>query len=139
MRIAFVHLLSVIGFMAVSFAAQALSHFVVNQDHFSSINYFRPNPIISMGLSAMIIQGLVISVSLRLWRGDRASLQDGLGTALLFGVFLASYISLVEPAKYLVPNIGAWMRVETMVSAIQFLLFGIVLGMIHAKLGRSDR
>jgi hypothetical protein len=48
--------------------------------------------------------------------------------------FLSAYISLVEPAKYMVPDIAAWMRVEAMVSAIQFLLFGLVLGFVHSKL-----
>lgn len=139
MKIAIVHLLSVMGFMAVSFTAQALSHFVINRDHFSSIDYFRPEPVFLLGLSAMVIQGLLISFALQAWRRGSVRVQDGLAVSLVFGVFLSAYISLVEPAKYMVPDIGAWMRVETMISAIQFLLFGVVLGFIHSKLAKAER
>lgn len=138
MRIALVHFMSVVGFMAVSFTAQALSHFVINQDHFSSINYYRPEPIIPMGLTAMIIQGALISIALKVWRPVHVRLQDGLCVSVVFGVFLSAYISLVEPAKYMVPDIAAWMRVEAMVSAIQFLLFGLVLGFVHSKLKAAE-
>lgn len=135
MNIFIIHTLSVLAFMVVSFAAQALSHFVINQEHFSSIAHHRQEPIIPLGLAAMVIQGLLISIALRAWRSSDVALLDGLIVSLIFGVFLSAYISLVEPAKYTVPNIAAWMRVETMVSAIQFVLFGLVLGLIHSKLG----
>lgn len=51
MKMSFIHLLSVVGFMAVSFTAQVLSHFIINQKHFSSIDDERPVPVISLGLA----------------------------------------------------------------------------------------
>ena len=137
MNIVLLHILSVVAFMIVSFAAQALSHFVINQEHFSSIAHHRQEPIIPLGLSAMIIQGIIMSVSLRTWRNADVTIMDGMIVSLAFGLFLSAYISLVEPAKYTVPDIAAWMRVETLVSAIQFVLFGLGLGLIHSKLGTA--
>lgn len=137
MNIVVIHILSVVAFMVVSFAAQALSHFVINQEHFSSIAHHRQEPIIPLGLAAMVIQGLLISITLRAWRSGDIVLLDGLIVSLVFGVFLSAYISLVEPAKYTIPDIAAWMRVETLVSTIQFVLFGLALGLIHSKLGAT--
>lgn len=51
MKMAFIHLLSVVGFMAVSFTAQVLSHLVITQKHLSSIDDERPMPVISLGLA----------------------------------------------------------------------------------------
>lgn len=137
MNIILIHILSVVAFMFVSFAAQALSHFVINQEHFSSIAHHRQEPIIPLGLSAMIIQGIIMSVSLRAWRTADVTIVDGMIVSLAFGLFLSAYISLVEPAKYTVPDIAAWMRVETLVSAMQFVLFGLGLGLIHSKLSTA--
>lgn len=130
-----VHAVSVLAFMGVSFAAQGLSHFMVNKDHFAAISYLRENPIIPMGLAAMVIQGLIMSVALRSWRGGDATIANGFAIAAAFGVFLIAYIALVEPAKYEVPDIFAWIRVEAFVGLVQFSAFGILLGLIHSKLG----
>ena len=54
---AYVHVLSILGFMIVTFAAQGLSHFLVNKEHFSAISYLRESPIIPMGLLAMVTSG----------------------------------------------------------------------------------
>lgn len=132
---ALVHGLSVLGFMVVSFAAQGMSHFVINRDHFSAISYLREEPVIPMGLLAMVIQGLAISVALRAWRGGDVTIANGFAVALVFGIFLIAYIALAEPAKYEVPDIAAWMRVETIVGLLQFAIFGLLLGSIHARFG----
>jgi hypothetical protein len=47
------------------------------------------------------------------------------------GTFLGSYIVLAEPAKYVVPSIASWMAVEAAASFLQFLLFGVLLGLIY--------
>lgn len=130
-----IHLLSLIAFMIVSFAVQGLSHFVINKDHFAGIDIMRPDPIIPLGLLAMVIQGLLISVALQMWRGSEAVLLDGVKVAFVFGLFLATYIVIVEPSKYAVPSITNWMMVEGIASFIQFSLFGLALGYVHQRLG----
>lgn len=135
MTVVYVHGLSILGFMVVTFAAQGLSHFVINKDHFAAIFYMREHPIMPMGFMAMIIQGLVISISLRAWRDGDATIANGLAVALVFGIFLVSYVALAEPAKYQVPNIGAWIKVEMVVGLLQFSTFGFLVGFIHTKLG----
>ncbi|WP_299683971.1 hypothetical protein [uncultured Tateyamaria sp.] len=133
------HILSVLAFAVVSFAAQGLSHFAVNADHFAAITHLRADPVIPMGLAAMVVQGGIMSVALHRWHPRRARVTDGLAIALAFGVFLVSYIALVEPAKYTVPDIRAWIAVEAVVGAVQFTLFGVVLGAIHAWPGQPTR
>ncbi len=130
-----IHILSVVAFMVVSFAAQGLSHFVVNSDHFAAIEHLRKDPIIPLGLLAMVMQGAIMSVALSVWREGDATVGSGLVVAVAFGLFLIAYISLVEPAKYTVPDIASWMRIETIVGVAQFTVFGVLLGLIHSKFG----
>ncbi|QBY01907.1 hypothetical protein E2K80_15200 [Rhodophyticola sp. CCM32] len=128
------HVLSVVAFMIVSFAAQGLSHFVINKDHFASVSFMRPDPVIPLGLLVIVFQGALLSMALHVWKGDGVRVADGILVSLIFGAFLVSYIAIVEPSKYLVPSIGAWVRVELLVGFAQFAIFGVILGWIHQKL-----
>jgi len=121
--------------MVVTFAAQGLSHFVVNKDHFAAIFYMRENPIMPLGFMTMVIQGLIMSISLRAWQGEVVTIANGLAVAFAFGAFFISYVAFAEPAKYQVPNITAWIKVEMIVGLLQFSVFGVLLGFIHTKLG----
>jgi hypothetical protein len=125
--------LTVLAFILVSFGVQGLSHFVINVDHFAAITFMRPEPVLPMGFAAMIIEALIFSfVMSRLWP-DGATIQQGLIVSACFGLFLASYIVLAEPAKYAAPSIPSWMVIEGMASLIQFAVFGVLLGLIYRK------
>lgn len=126
-------ILTVLAFMFVSFGVQGLSHFVINVEHFAAIEFMRADPVLPMGFAAMIIEALIIGfVMSRLWPAG-ASIQQGLIVSASFGLFLASYIVLAEPAKYAVPSIPAWMLVEILASTAQFGVFGVLLGLIYRK------
>jgi len=127
------HLISVIAFMMVTFAVQGFSHFLLNKDHFAEVGFLREAPIMPLGFAVMIIQGLIISLALSRLAPTTPNPQDAVLVSLAFGLFLGSYIALTEPAKYAVPSILAWVKVEALASAIQFSLFGLLLGLIHRK------
>lgn len=124
-------ILTVLAYMVVSFGVQALSHFVINAEHFASISFIRPDPVLPLGFAAMIVQGLIFSVvMLRMWP-DGATIQHGLAVSASFGLFLASYIALAEPSKYAAPSIPAWVLIESIASFVQFSVFGLLLGLIY--------
>ncbi len=123
--------LTVVAFMFVSFGVQGLSHFVINVEHFESIDFMRADPILLMGFAAMIVEALIISfVMMKLWPAG-ATLQQSMTVSLCFGLFLASYIILAEPAKYAAPSVLAWITVEASASLLQFGLFGALLWLIY--------
>lgn len=125
--------LTVAAFMIISFGVQGLSHFVINVDHFAGISFMRPEPILPMGLSAMLIQALIFSIVMqRLWPNG-ATIIEGVRVSASFGFFLGSYIVLAEPAKYAAPSIPAWIMIEGTASTIQFGIFGLLLGLIYRK------
>lgn len=129
------HLVSVLAFMLVTFGVQGLSHFVINKDHFAGISFARPDPILPLGFLAMIIQGIILSVTLVAWREADVRVIDGVLVSATFGLFLASYIAFAEPAKYAAPSVPAWVLIEGTASIVQFAIFGVLLGIIHTQLG----
>lgn len=126
-------ILTILAFMFVSFGVQGLSHFVINADHFAGISFMRTDPVLPMGFLAMIIEALIFSfVMMRLWPNG-ATIRQGLVVSACFGLFLASYIVLAEPAKYAVPSIPTWTLIEGIASTVQFGVFGVLLGLIYRK------
>ncbi len=131
------HILSIFAFMVVSFAVQGLSHFVINKDHFASIEFMRSDPVIPLGLLVMVIQGLIMTLALTRYAPKGVTIHDGVTLSLAFGLFLATYIAIVEPSKYAVPSIYAWFMVEGIASLIQFVVYGVLLGLIHQKMSQA--
>lgn len=125
--------LTIVAFIIVTFGVQGMSHFVINVEHFSKIDFMRPEPVLPLGFSVMIIQALIMGLVMsRLWPGG-ATIKQGLSVSACFGLFLGSYIVLTEPAKYAAPSIPAWMLVEGIASFTQFAIFGVLLGFIFRK------
>jgi hypothetical protein len=119
-------------YTVATFLVQGLSHFVVNAEHYGAVSFLRSQPIFALGVLAMVIQGTIFGVLFPIFtRGRESTIRDSLTFAWLLGAFLVSYEALAEPGKYAVPSIAAWIRVEVSAAAVQFTLFGLLLGLVH--------
>jgi len=127
------HMLSVLAFIIVSFSVQGLNHFLINKAHYGEIEFARAEPILSLGFLTMIIQGLILSLALAKIAPTGTTFRDGLSVSLAFGLFLASYIALAEPAKYAAPSVSSWMITEGIASTIQFVIVGLCITFIHQR------
>jgi len=121
-------------FVLVSFATQAISHFVINVEHYSSISFMRKEPIFALGFLTMIMQGIVLSYLFQLYAKSEFNFRKGVFFGLMMSALFVSYPALVEPAKYQVQNIASWILVEGTIGLIQFCLFGILLSISFNKL-----
>ena len=125
--------LGILAFMLVSFAVQAMSHFVINAEYFTEIEIIRKEPIMTLGIATMFIQGAVLSCLYSILSKNGSSVGKGIVYGILMGIFLVSYIALVEPSKYTVPSVSEWIAVESIAGFIQFTLFGLLLGLLYSK------
>jgi hypothetical protein len=125
-------------FIVISFAAQSISHFAINADHYSAISFMRAEPIFILGFLTMIMQGIVVSYLFLIYSKNEFTWTKGLAYGLIMSAFFVSYPALVEPAKYKVPSIGAWILVEATVGIIQFTLIGILLSVTFQLLEKHN-
>lgn len=127
--------LTVLAYMVATFGVQGASHFAVNADYYAGIVIMRPEPIIPMGLASMVVQGLIFAWLFPVFNRGPHPVRNGIVFSCTLGAFLASYIVLGEAGKYAIPSVGSWVAVEGSVAAIQYILFGVLLGLLHRRSG----
>ena len=125
--------LTVLAYVITTFATQGTSHFVINRDHYAAIAIMRAEPVVALGLGSMIIQGTIFALLFPAFDQGGSTLRNALRLSWTIGAFLASYIVLAEAGKYAIPSIPSWIGVEATVAAVQYTLFGILLGWVHRR------
>ena len=125
------HLFTVFAYVAATFITQAISHFVVNSEHYATIQHMRPEPIFQLGFLAMLIEGIILSILYAKQYSTQRTIKDAVGFSWLMGGFLVSYMAFAEAAKYTVPSVAAWIGIEMVSAFIQFTAFGVLLGLIY--------
>jgi hypothetical protein len=91
----------------------------------------RAEPLIPLGITSMVIQGLIFGWLYPIYAGGQSTLRKSIGFSWLIGGFLASYIVLGEVGKYAIPSISSWITVELSAAFAQYTIFGAALGLIH--------
>lgn len=125
--------LTVVAYMVATFGVQGASHFAINASHYAGISIMRADPIIPMGLASMVIQGLIAAWLFPTFNRGQRPIRNGIVFSCALGAFLASYIVLGEAGKYSIPSIGSWIAIEGSAALVQFVVFGILLGLIHRR------
>jgi hypothetical protein len=95
---------------------------------YDSLEMFRPNPVIPMGLSSMILQGLFIA-----WAYPQLFPPGWSGAFkffITFGLFAWSFAVLPVAAKYRMRDMMTFVRLETAFTAVQFAVTAVLLGLI---------
>jgi hypothetical protein len=123
--------LTVVAYVLTTFAVQGTSHFAINADHFAAIPIMRAEPMIALGITSMVIQGLIFAWLYPIYATGASTLRKSITFSWLIGGFLASYIVLGEAGKYAIPSVSSWIAVEALAAFAQFTLFGVWLGLIH--------
>ncbi len=125
--------LTVLAYVATTFAVQGASHFAINADHYAAMSIMRAEPLVPMGLVSMVIQGTLFALLYPTFARGSATVGNGILFSWALGGFLASYIVLGEAGKYAIPSIPSWIAVEAGAAAVQYTVFGALLGLIHRR------
>lgn len=89
------------------------------------------DPVVPLGLAAMIIQGAILAGLYPRVMHEESPLLAGIAFGLVMGAFIASSAVLAEAAKQRVTSLSTWLAVETAYYAIQFSVAGLAIGLIH--------
>jgi hypothetical protein len=123
--------LTIVAYCICTFGVQGASHFAINADHYAQMGILRAEPIVPMGITSMLIQGTLFALLFPVFNRGGSVIRNALVFSWAIGAFLVSYIALGEAGKYAIPSIGSWLAVEVTAAAVQFSLFGLLLGLLH--------
>ena len=126
-------LLTIVAYVVSTFAVQGASHFAINAGHYAAMSIMRPDPVIPLGIGAMLVQGGIFAWLFPTFDTGGSSMRNALVFSWAIGGFLASYIVLGEAGKYAIPSIPSWITVEASTAAVQYTVFGVLLGLVHRR------
>lgn len=95
--------------------------------------YNREPPIIPLGFSSMIIQGLIMAYLYPRWYRGGNPIGQGILFGLVMGLFLFSVSTLANAAKIHVSSMSTWLLIQTAFHGIQFVLSGAGIGLVYGN------
>ena len=108
-------------------------HVVLFEERYASFGYFDGQPNLLVGLLTVVLQGVLLSMLFPMLRVEGSSFHRGLKFVLIVGAFFWTSHVLSFIARQEVPEVSAFIWMETVYLALQFGLFGLILGVIHRR------
>ena len=126
--------LAVIAYIVVTFAVAASWHLVFFKDLYDQLGIFtRKEPLIPLGITSIVMQGLVLSYLYPIFFRGGSPLAQGLKFGLLIGVLMASIAVFAEAGKQNVSSLTTWLTFESGYYLLLFGCVGMIIGMIYGK------
>lgn len=126
--------LATIAYLLVSFALGFTWHLVFFKEAYEAFGvYTREPPIFAFGVGSMLLQGLILAYLYPLANPGRPPLLAGVRFSLVMGLFMWAVTVLAFAAKTNVSSMSTFFILSSLFHLIQFSVFGVVLGWIHAR------
>ncbi len=127
-------LLGWLAYVVVTFSLGFVWHLVVFKATYQKLAIYSrlDDPIIPLGLGAMLIQGAVLSYLYPLLSQHGGVMVEGLRFGLIMGVFIASSAVIAEAAKQRVTSLPVWLGLEGAYYLCQFSIAGVAIAYAHS-------
>jgi hypothetical protein len=116
-----------------TFVLAIVWHVVLFEDRYRAFGYIEGEPNFVLGFATILIQGFMLSVLFPMFRIAGSGVVRGLRFALLIGIFFWTSHVLAFVAKQSVQYVGLFIAMETVYLALQFGLFGVLIGLVHSS------
>ena len=127
--------LAVLAYVAPSMLLGVLWHLQwFKQEYHDFGIYTRADPIIPLGLTTMLIQGVVMAWIYPRWYRGGAPAVEGIKFSLLIGLFLYSISTMATIAKAEVTDPWRFVLLSGIFHTIQFIVAGAGLGLAFGRL-----
>lgn len=123
--------LAFLAYLLPTFPLGYFWHLSTFKATYDALQIYRPDVIIPMGLSSMIIQGLLFAYLYpKLFSTARDQwLSSAFKFFLLFGLLAWSFIVLPVAAKFHMTSVSTFMALETAFTIIQFAVTGLLIAL----------
>lgn len=123
-------LLGTLAYLIVTFPLAVLWHMKIFRTKYMQWKYFGEDVKPILGLSSMIVQGIVLSYGYSVLAVDHSSMLVGVCYALVMGLFLWSVHVLAAMGKSSAIRHFEFFTMETIYLAIQFGVYGVLISYI---------
>ncbi len=128
--------LATLSYVVLSMAIAFPWHMILFHELYAEIGAFtRPEPIIPLGMLAMVIQGAVIAYLYPFWYKDGNPIVSGIKFMMIAGLLIYTVMVFATVAKMDINPISTLIIYGTLFQLIQFTITGAALGLIY---GRKD-
>ena len=123
------------AYLVVTFAGGAIWHLMLFEATYVRLGIFTriKDPVIPLGLAAMLLQGAVLSYVYPMLARRERPVRDGLWFGFLAAVFIGSSAVLAEAGKNYVASLRTWLLLEWSYYLLQFLLSGLAIALVYSR------
>jgi len=133
--------LATLSYVVVTMVLGIFWSLVIFRDTYVELtkNAYRSAPIIPLGMSAMLIEGLALSALFYIFYIEERSLRKGVLLGLLAGGGSMTYASLVVPAKFTISSISSissiwqYLSLEILFGVLHYSVTGLIFALIFRK------
>ncbi|MCG7935975.1 MAG: hypothetical protein JAY68_15135 [Candidatus Thiodiazotropha taylori] len=128
-------LLFLLAYFVISMAWAYPWHMLLFHDQYVAWGAFqRDEPIMLLGITAIVIQGLVIGYLYPFYnRGSGSAILRAIRFNLIIGLMTYSAMGFATAAKFQIEPVLPFLAYHTLFQIIQFILTGTALGMIYGN------
>lgn len=125
--------LAVLAYMLPSFPLGFLWHLTVFADYYATLQVYRAEPIIPLGVLSMLVQGIVWAIVYeRLFAGEPV-VKGAVKFALLACPLAWSFMVVAASAKHLMGSTSGFFVIETAFIVIQYLIVSPFIAAVYAR------
>jgi hypothetical protein len=126
--------LSVLAYVVPTMILGMVWHFIWFKELYDKLGiYNRENPIIPLGLTSMLLQGLIIAWLYPYYAGDQSSMGKSLKFSLVMGLFLFTVSTLANAAKIEITSMSDWIMVQFFFHLLQFSVTGFLMSLVYRR------
>lgn len=127
-------LLATLSYFVLTMALAYPWHLIWFHDIYKEIGAVqREEPIMILGISSIIIQGLVIAYLYPFYYKSGNPVFHGIKFSLLIGLMVYTVVVFANAAKFLIEPVSTFLLYGTAFSLLQFSFTGTALGLIYGR------
>ena len=124
-------ILGTAAYTICTFSLAVVWHIFLFNERYESFGYFEGEPDFLLGLLTIVLQGVLLSILFPMLKAEGTSYRRGIRFAFITGAFFWTAHVLAFDAKQTVPEVSAFIWMETAYLLLQFGLFGLIIGVIY--------
>lgn len=123
--------LGTLAYTIGTFALAVVWHILLFEEQYRRFGYIEDEPNFAIGFITILAQGALLSLMFPLFRIAGTGVMRGVRFSALIGMFFWTSHVLAFVAKQSMQAVPLFITMETVYLAMQFGLFGVLIGLIH--------